>query len=56
MLTVVSSLRCQNRNVLEFVIETIKAVREGSQTPSLIPAEQTQSDSHSSDESNLLVA
>jgi hypothetical protein len=56
MLTVVSSLRCQNRNVLEFVIETIKAVREGSQTPSLIPTPQSQSDSNYSDESSLLAA
>lgn len=56
MLTVVSSLRCQNRHVLEFMVETIKAYREGRQTPSLIPPSQTQSDSNSSDESNLLVA
>jgi hypothetical protein len=56
ILTVVTSLRCQNRNVLEFMIEAIKASREGSQTPSLIPAVQTQSDSDSSDKSSLLVA
>ena len=37
MLTVVSSLRSQNRSVLEFIIETIEAYRQGNQTPSLIP-------------------
>ncbi|MBL1209369.1 IS66 family transposase [Geminocystis sp. GBBB08] len=55
MLTVVSSLRCQNRNVLEFMRETIKGSRERSQTPSLIP---TQNSAHNStnDESSLFVA
>jgi hypothetical protein len=56
ILTVVSSLRCQNRNVLEFMVETIKAHRQGRQTPSLIPLSQKQSDSNSSHESNLFVA
>lgn len=37
MLTVVSSLRSQNCNVLEFIRETIEANRKGNSTPSLIP-------------------
>ena len=37
MLTVVSSLRSQNRSVLEFIRETITAHRQGISTPSLIP-------------------
>jgi transposase len=37
MLTVVSSLRSQNRSVLEFITETISANRRGNSTPSLIP-------------------
>lgn len=37
MLTVVSSLRSQNRSVLEFIRETISAHRQGNSTPSLIP-------------------
>ncbi len=39
MLTVVSSLRSQNRNVLEFIRETITAHRRGLSTPSLVPKE-----------------
>ena len=45
MLTVVTSLRSQNRNVLEFMIKTIKAFRQGNQTPSLISTDQYASDS-----------
>ena len=41
MLTVVASLRSQNRNVLEFIVETIKANRQGNPTPSLIPTNQS---------------
>ena len=37
MLTVVSSLRSQNRSVLEFIRESITAHRQGISTPSLIP-------------------
>lgn len=37
MLTVVSSLRSQNRNVLEFIRETIRAHRLRFSTPSLVP-------------------
>lgn len=37
MLTVVSSLRSQKRNILEFIRETIEANRKGNSTPSLIP-------------------
>jgi len=36
MLTVVSSLRSQNRNVLEFIRETITAHRQGNSKPSLV--------------------
>ena len=39
MLTVVSSLRSQNRSVLEFIRETISAHRLRISTPSLIPTE-----------------
>ena len=54
MLTVVTSLRSQNRNVLEFMIEAIKASRQGHLPPSLIPTDQ--SGSGSSDESTPLAA
>lgn len=37
MLTVVSSLRSQNRSVLDFIRESITAHRQGFSTPSLIP-------------------
>ena len=37
MLTVVTSLRSQNRNVLEFMTEAIRASRQGSSPPSLLP-------------------
>jgi len=37
MLTVVTSLRSQNRNVLEFMTETILAARRGTSSPSLLP-------------------
>ncbi len=37
MLTVVSSLRSQNRSVLDFIRETITAHRGGFSTPSLVP-------------------
>ncbi len=37
MLTVVSSLRSQNRSVLDFIRETITAHRQGFTTPSLVP-------------------
>ncbi len=37
ILTVVSSLRCQNRSVLDFIRETITAHRQGLRTPSLVP-------------------
>ncbi len=37
MLTVVISLRSQNRNVLEFIRETITAHRQGNSKPSLVP-------------------
>ncbi len=54
MLTVVTSLRSQNRNVLEFMVEAIKASRQGNPAPSLIPTHQSGSDSD--DESTLLAA
>lgn len=39
MLTVVTSLRSQNRNVLEFMTEAVRASRQGSSPPSLLPQE-----------------
>ena len=46
MLTVVTSLRSQNRNVLEFMIEAIRASRQGSSSPSLVP-QPSETDSES---------
>ena len=37
ILTVVSSLRSPNRDILDFLCESIKAERNGEQTPSFIP-------------------
>ncbi len=37
MLTVVTSLKSQRRNVLEFVSASINAARQGKSTPTLIP-------------------
>jgi hypothetical protein len=37
LLTVVTSLRSQNRNVLEFMTEAIRASRKGNAPPSLVP-------------------
>ena len=37
ILTVVSSLRSPNRDILDFLCESIKAKRNGEQTPSFIP-------------------
>ena len=45
MLTVVTSLRSQNRNVLEFMTEAIRASRRGSASPSLLPKESSSADS-----------
>ncbi len=50
MLTVVTSLRSQNRNVLEFMTEAVKASREGTLLPSLLPQP---SQSHLSDSEGL---
>jgi hypothetical protein len=36
MLTVVTSLRSQNRNVLDFMTEAIAAARSGQSAPSLL--------------------
>lgn len=47
MLTVVTSLRSQNRNVLEFMTETIRASRRGGASPSLLPNESSSADSMS---------
>jgi hypothetical protein len=46
MLTVVTSLRSQNRNVLEFMTEAIRASRQGCCSPSLLP-QPSQADSES---------
>ena len=61
ILTVVTSLRAQDRNVLEFMIEAIKASRKGNPAPSLIPTVQSlgntkRSSSDNYDESTPLVA
>jgi hypothetical protein len=45
MLTVVTSLRSQNRNVLEFMTEAIRASRRGSSSPSLLPKDGSSTDS-----------
>ncbi len=37
MLTVVTSLRSQNRNVLEFMTQAVRASRQGTLPPSLLP-------------------
>jgi hypothetical protein len=37
MLTVVTSLRSQGRNVLEFMTAAIQAARQGTKPPSLLP-------------------
>jgi transposase len=47
MLTVVTSLRSQNRNVLEFMTEAIRSSRRGSASPSLLPKESSSADSMS---------
>ena len=40
MLTVVASLRSQERNVLEYMTEVCRAAREGKPAPSLLPQQQ----------------
>jgi hypothetical protein len=45
MLTVVTSLRSQNRNVLSFMTEAIRASRRGSASPSLLPQENSSTES-----------
>lgn len=37
MLTVVTTLKSQRRNVLEFLTQAISATRQGQPTPSLLP-------------------
>jgi hypothetical protein len=37
MLTVVTTLRSQNRNVLDFLTDAIRANRKGTTSPSLLP-------------------
>ncbi len=61
ILTVVTSLRSQNRNVLKFMVEAIKASRQGSCPPSLLPIERSRSGAarshfNSKDESTTLAA
>ena len=41
MLTVVTTLRSQNRPVLEYLVEACRAARQGQPAPSLLPAEST---------------
>ncbi len=45
MLTVVTSLRSQNRNVLEFMTDAVRASRQGSSPPSLLPQERSSTES-----------
>ena len=45
MLTVVTSLRSQNRNILEFMTEAVRASRQGSSPPSLLPQESSSTES-----------
>lgn len=45
MLTVVTSLRSQNRNVLEFMTESVRASRQGSSPPSLLHQESSPTES-----------
>jgi hypothetical protein len=45
MLTVVTSLRSQNRNVLDFMIEAIKASRQGNSPPSILPQSSSSNES-----------
>ena len=45
MLTVVTSLHSQNRNVLEFMTEAIRAARQGCSPPSLLPQENSSTSS-----------
>ena len=47
MLTVVTSLRSQNRNVLEFMTGAVRASRQGSSPPSLLPQERSSTESMS---------
>ncbi len=39
MLTVVTTLRAQNRSVLEYLVEACRAARQGQPTPSLLPVD-----------------
>lgn len=39
MLTVVTSLRSQNRPVLEYLVQACRAKRQGQSAPSLLPAQ-----------------
>lgn len=39
MLTVVTSLRAQNRPVLEYLVQACRAARQNQSTPSLLPAQ-----------------
>ena len=43
MLTVVTSLRSQNRNVLDFMTDAIRANRKGTTPPSLFPQQYSDS-------------
>ena len=45
MLTVVTSLRSQERNVLSFMTDEIRAARQGSSSPSVLPQESSSTES-----------
>ena len=49
MLTVVATLRAQNRNVLEYMTQAVQAAREGQSPPSLLPQ-------HSADITETVIA
>ena len=44
MLTIVTTLKSQQRNVLEFLTQAVVAAREDKQAPSLLPEIATSSD------------
>lgn len=45
MLTVVTSLRSQNRDVLEFMTEAVRASRQGNSAPSVLPQDSSSTES-----------
>ena len=56
VLTVVTSLRSQDRDILDFLTETISAHRQGKPTPSLIPSPRCCLHYQQKEDSTALVA